>query len=442
MYRSEDFDLILDKLNNIEKNALKYYQDNYQEPTKEEYDNVINDIKKFIKKEGLIIYGGYAQNKLIGIKNSKDEFYDETDRPDLEVYSPDPIGVAMKLSDILFEKGYKYVVCEEGVHNETYKIFVNFLNFSDISYMDPYVFENCPYVLVDGLKLTSPHFMQVDAYRVYADLLTSNFRLTKTFRRMNTLMNYYPFDEKNEYNQLTFKSSPKEKEVLRYIRKHIIHDSKLVVVGQYAYNNLVKKVDSKYEIEVQFYQLISDNFRKDFDTILNKLKTVYGKQISYKLYYPFFQFLDERVEILYNNKVILKLYGNNNRCIVYRYSEKKRTYFGTYTLIFLHLLIDFNHAKIDKDIEAEKNYIGLLVRLNKIRNEYLEKNKLTVLDESPFTEFSFKCFGTPVDPIRSARLKMVENKDAGKKVKFRYNPNGKPGKVPLFKFKNYSGLKL
>ena len=36
MYRSEDFDLILDKLNNIEKNALKYYQDNYQEPTKEE----------------------------------------------------------------------------------------------------------------------------------------------------------------------------------------------------------------------------------------------------------------------------------------------------------------------------------------------------------------------------------------------------------------------
>tara|TARA_B100001093_G_scaffold190978_1_gene183472 strand:+ start:2568 stop:3896 length:1329 start_codon:yes stop_codon:yes gene_type:complete len=442
MYRRSDLDVIIEKVNQIETGALKYYQDNYEEPTKEEYDDVMNEIKKFVKNEGLIIYGGYAQNKLIGIKNKSDEFYSETDRPDLEFYSPTPIKDSMKLSEILHNKGYKYVVCEEGIHNETYKIFVNFLTFSDISYMDPYVFENCPFVIVDGLKLTDPLFMQVDAYRVYADLLTSNFRLNKTISRMSSLLNYYSFDEKNEFNQISYKSSEKEKNVLRYIRKHVIHDSKLIVIGQYAYNYLVKKVNDKYVINVEYYQLISSEFKKDFDKILKILKNKFGKKISYQLYHPFFQFLDERVEFLFEGKVILKLYGNNSRCIVYQYSEKKKTYFGTFILIILHLMIDYNHAKIDKNKKEENNNEALILRLNNIRNEYLDKKNLTVLDKSPFQEFSYKCIGTPVDPIRSARLKIIEKKEAGKKLKFRYSPSGGEGKVPSYNFKNSSGLKL
>jgi len=442
MYRRSDLDVIIEKVNQIETGALKYYQDNYEEPTKEEYDDVMKEIKKFVKNEGLIIYGGYAQNKLIGIKNKSDEFYSETDRPDLEFYSPTPIKDSMKLSEILHNKGYKYVVCEEGIHNETYKIFVNFLTFSDISYMDPYVFENCPFVIVDGLKLTDPLFMQVDAYRVYADLLTSNFRLNKTISRMSSLLNYYSFDEKNEFNQISYKSSEKEKNVLRYIRKHVIHDSKLIVIGQYAYNYLVKKVNDKYVINVEYYQLISSEFKKDFDKILKILKNKFGKKISYQLYHPFFQFLDERVEFLFEGKVILKLYGNNSRCIVYQYSEKKKTYFGTFILIILHLMIDYNHAKIDKNKKEENNNEALILRLNNIRNEYLDKKNLTVLDKSPFQEFSYKCIGTPVDPIRSARLKIIEKKEAGKKLKFRYSPSGGEGKVPSYNFKNSSGLKL
>ena len=90
MYRPEDYDIIMDNLDDIEEKAKKYYQDNFEEPTKEEYQNMINDIKEYIREKGLIIYGGYAQNRLIGIKNNLDEFYKETDRPDLEIYSPDP----------------------------------------------------------------------------------------------------------------------------------------------------------------------------------------------------------------------------------------------------------------------------------------------------------------------------------------------------------------
>tara|TARA_B100000524_G_scaffold302875_1_gene177722 strand:+ start:2667 stop:3995 length:1329 start_codon:yes stop_codon:yes gene_type:complete len=441
MYRPEDLEKITSNLSRIRDEAAKIYLDKYEEPSAKEYNNVMNDIKKYIKEKELIIYGGYAQNALISKKSSSDEFYNELSRADLEIYSPNPIKDAMGLSDILFKKGYKYIVCEEGVHNETYKIFVNFLNFSDISYMDPHVFKNCPYILIDGLKMTHPHFMLVDAFRVYADPMTSYFRLEKTFTRFTTLMKHYPFDSKAEYNQISYKTNKDTDMILRFIRKHILHNSKLVVFGQYAFNYYAKKVDNKLLIKNNNIQVTTTEFKKDFDKILKILKSKFGSKISYQLYHPFFQFYDERVEFIYNGNVILKLYGNNNRCIVHNYSDKKRTYFSTFLLTMLYLLVDYNLAKINNDKIEESNILSLIVRLMSIRDKYLDARDLTVLDKSPFQEFTYECFGEPVDPIRSARLKMQEKKDSGKKIKFRYNPTGNPGKVPSFKFDNSSGKK-
>ena len=107
----------------------------------------------------------------------------------------------------------------------------------------------------------------------------------------------------------------------------------------------------------------------------------------------------------------------------------------------LYLLVDYNLAKINNDKAEEANILSLIVRLMSIRDKYLDARDLTVLDKSPFQEFTYQCFGEPVDPIRSARLKMQEKKDLGKKIKFRYNPTGNPGKVPSFKFDNSSGKK-
>ena len=442
MYRSEDLEKITENLSRIRDEAAKIYLDKYEEPNSKEYESVMNDIKKYIKSKGLIVYGGYAQNSLIGKKNPDDEFYNELSRADLEIYSPDPIRHAMELSDILFDKGYKYIVCEEGVHNETYKIFVNFLNFSDISYMDPHIFKNCPYVIIDGLKMTHPHFMLVDAYRVYADPMTSYFRLEKTFSRFTTLIKHYPFPSKAEFNKLSYKTNNEIDMVLRFIRKHIIHNSKLVVFGQYAFNYYAKKLDDKFVITNNHYQVISSNYQKDFEKILKILKNKFGNKISYNKYHPFFQFYDSRVEFSYNGNVVFKLYGNNNRCIVHNYSEKKKTYFATFLLTILYLLVDYNFAKISNNTQEEMNSLSLIVRLFNIRDKFLDDRNLTVLDRSPFQEFTYKCIGEPLDPIRSARLKMQEKKDSGKKIKFRYNPTGKPGKVPIFKFNNSSGKKI
>jgi len=442
MYRSVDEEEILKNLGKLEDGAKQIYLNTY-EPTIVEINSVYNEIMQFIKDRNRIIYGGYAQNTLIKMKNKSDAFYKETDVADVEFYTPDPIGDTIDLCDILLKKQYKYVEGKEGVHPETYKIFVNFINYCDISYMPPSIYKHCPIKEIDGVKYTHPHFMLIDAYRVYSDPMTSYFRLTKTFTRFNKLIKYYPLNEEMLYNSTKPNinmNMKQNEEILKFIRHHIIHNSKYIVVGHYAFNQLMKisKAPSTYLIDTTFYQIISTDYSNDIQKITNIMKKKYPN-IVFKKYYPFFQFLDRSTEFYINNTLILRVYDSNERCVVYRHSSKKKAYFGTYQLIFLYNLIQYNISKIRENKFNEMNYGSMLIRMMKARDKYLDTHDKTVLDKTIFQEFTFKCIGEPKDLLRESFLMAKKKREQGKQMKFLYKPTGQPGKKPNFRFDNTSG---
>ena len=57
------------------------------DPTITERTAVMSIIKTYIKENKRKIYGGYAHNKLVYEKNSKDAFYKETDIPDIDFFN-------------------------------------------------------------------------------------------------------------------------------------------------------------------------------------------------------------------------------------------------------------------------------------------------------------------------------------------------------------------
>jgi len=440
MYRQIDIDTITKNLDNIEDNAKTIALNKY-EPMISEVRNVMKDIIDFIKQKKRIVYGGYAQNALINNKNKKDVFYREIDLADIEFYTPDPIGDMIDICDMLYRKNYKHVKGQEGVHEETYKVFVNFLNYCDISYMPNSIYNNCPTITLDGIIYAHPHFMLIDAYRVFTDLMTSHFRLKKTFTRTTRLIKYYPFNENTIYNKISYDNSINENKTLfSFIRKKIIHNSRLIVVGHYAFNQLMKiaKMPENYSIDYNFIQLVSSDYTRDVDIITNKLKS-YNKMITRKSFHPFFQFLDKSTEWYLDDKMILRLYGPNDKCIVYRYSEKKKTYFGSYQLIFLYNLINYNIGIIRKNKFNEMVYGTMINRMIKARDTFLEKNNLSILDKSPFQEFTTDCFGEPKDVLRSSFLERDKKKDKGQKIIFSYKPTGKNGTKPTYHFTDSSG---
>ena len=453
MYRAVDEEAILKNLSNLEDNAEQIYLNNY-EPTMKEIKSVYADIMNFIKEKKRIIYGGFAQNTLIKAKKPEDVFYKETDIADIEFYTPDPIGDTIDLVDFLHKKHYKYVEGKEGVHPETYKIFVNFINYCDITYMPENIYKNCPTINIDGYNYTNPHFMLIDAYRVYSDPMTSYFRLTKTFTRFNKLMHHYPLNEDMLNNKTSLSTSNKlnnlYEDILHFIRHKIIikckasSDNKLIVVGHYAFNQLMKmaKAPDTYLVDCTFYQVISTNYSDDIQKIQNIMKNQYPNVVV-KKYHPFFQFLDRSTEFFINGTLLLRVYDSNERCIVYRNSDKKKTLFGTYQLIFMYNLIQYNISKIHKnDTQSDNNkltYGSMLIRMMKARDKYLVQHNKTVLDKTIFQEFTMSCIGEPKDLLRESFLIAKKKREEGKRGKFLYKPTGQPGKKPNFRFDNSSG---
>ena len=439
MYRQTDIEVIKKNIDTIKDDALRKKLE-VLEPTMKEFEDVYKVIVNFIKERRRKIYGGYAQNHLIKMKNESDVFYKELDMADIEFYTYEPLKDVIDLCDLLHSKGYKFIQGAEGVHNETYKIFVNFINYCDITYMPKNVYDNIPVIDDKGILYSHPHFMVVDAFRVYSDPLTSYFRLDKTFNRFTSLMKYYPFDLSKADDKPEYKNS--NEETKRYIRHHILHNSQLIVIGHYGFNYLVKKTMEKYAIkDCPYYQAISINYDEDKNKILNFMKKNL-KNITSKEFYPFTQFYDKHTEYFQDGICILKLYGHNNRCIVNQFSEKKKVFFGTFQLIFLYLLVDYNYAIVRRDEIEKRNYMILITRLLKARENYLDKHNKNILDRTPFQEFTLQCLGSTEDPLRMARLEERKKKEAGKQIKFRYDPKGTPGKIPEFRFSNSSGNQI
>ena len=442
MYRVEDIEVIRHNMHSIIDKSHNEYKTNY-EPTTKEISKVYQTIKNHIIKNKNILYGGFAQNILLMKKKHESfykiidgAFYNWPDVADIEFYSPTPIKDLMELCEELYKHGFKYIEGKHGVHPGTYKIYVNFENYCDISYMPLNIYNTLPIINVDGLICTHPHFMLCDAYRVLTDPLTSYYRLEKILR-FQSILNYYPITHEKFNHDIKITSN--HPDIMKIIRKYIIQKSKLIVIGYYGYDYYVKKI-YKNNKEFMFYEVITDNMETELKRIVNTLKKILKDKfnnITTKQYYPYWEFIDKHVEFYYKDNLILRVVNNNKRCTVYRYSKNKHTYYGTYNLVYMYLLFNYFYSHTNKNEYHKNTYMSLLSNLLIVKNEYLEKNKKTVVDKTPFQDFTFSCYGEPMNLLRESRINHKTRTD-----KFNYIPTGKTSYIPKIIYDNISGNEI
>ena len=121
MFRVDDVDIIKSNIYDIQDNAMVKYKTTY-EPTYAEYKEVQKAILTFISDRKKIIYGGYGQNLLIKVKNKEDAFYKETDTPDIEFYSEEPLKDIIELSNYLYKKEFKHIQATGGIHPKSWAL--------------------------------------------------------------------------------------------------------------------------------------------------------------------------------------------------------------------------------------------------------------------------------------------------------------------------------
>jgi hypothetical protein len=434
---------------NIERinDQIKLKQNDIFKPTLHERLKIHNIILDFIKKNKRKVYGGYAVNKLL-ISKGCEPIYKDHEIPDIDFYSIDPNSDVIILCNLLFDSGYTRVSAREAKHQNTYSIFVNFDLYCDITYMPSNIYKKTPYITIEDIIYVNPNFMIIDYLRMITDPLNSYWRIEKSFSRLIKLLEYFPLCKFNKEIEIG------ETENDFHIKNSIdiildnIKNKDIIVTGFYAYNYFLEK--SKFteknkkikKLNVPYLEIISKNYKEDFDSILKRLKEIYPDRINHTEFNPFFIFNGHSVEIYLDGELILIIYDYQKRCHPFiTYNNIK---IGTLSLTLMYAQINVIKYRVLDDENFKLIYMIMVSHLIQMKNYYLSKNKKTIFDETPFKDFVIDCISSDVNPDHEQLLKFEQRRAQNKPAMFIYDPskNRKEKKDEKFFFANISGNEI
>ena len=459
LYKDQDVKLLKDNIDDILED-LKNRQLRLVEPYEQELREVTNILLTYLRENKRKCYGGFAINMLVTQKDKNAAIYKDNDFPDIDFYSPEPLQDLYRICNLLYDKGFKYIVGKEALHRETYSIFVNQHLYCDISYVPWNIYNKIPFKEIDGLYITGPNFIAIDYLRMLTDPLFSIWRIEKAFARFALLQKYYPLPHTENPIKLP---KPKNPSVLETVNNFLIDRETTLTVGLYAFNYFLMnsglleskdKAAKKFSLlDYSYFEIISTNFREDTLALIELLKKEHKEKITVTEYYPFFQFFGHRAFIYADDVLVAIVYHYNKRCTpylvepAYKFTGGKATklkgniVIGTFSVVLMYALVTVIKARVDNDETRKQIYHDVVSQLIEMRNYYLNKNKKTIFDKTLFQDFVLECKGEMLDPKREQQLLYLERKKKNKYA-FRYEPT--PEKIikepdVTYRFANSSG---
>ena len=449
LYKQTDSILLKDNLAKLTE-QIKIKQNELYKPTFEDKLKIHNIILTYIQENRRKIYGGYALNKLL-ISKQQSSFYKDYDIPDIDFYSPDPNHDIIKLCNLLFDSGFTKVNGREAKHPNTYSIYVNFDLYCDITYTPKNIYNKIPYIIVDNIYYTNPSFMIIDYLKIITDPMGSYWRIEKAFERLLKIQEFFPLPKFTK--EIYIGESDNDSNISESIEiiKNEIKNKDIVIIGFEAYNyymnksRLFEKNKKVNQIKIPYLEIISKNYKTDFDNIIAKLKEKFTENfiITHTEFQPFFNFLGNSVEIYLDSELILIIYDYNKMCIPYNIQNDLKI--GTFTTTLLYAQINVMKFRVI-DLEDFKHiYMIMVSHLIQMKNYYFTKNnKKTIFDETPFKDFVINCLASEINPDHAILLKYEHRRSQNKPSMFIYNPSisRKEEKDPSFYFPNISGNEI
>jgi hypothetical protein len=176
-------------------------------------------VKKFLKENPVLCYGGTAINNLLP---KKDQFYNpEEDVPDYDFFSKTPQAHSVIIANQLRKEGVAAVEVKPGMHLGTFKVFADFTGVADITHLDEEIFDRLweeaevragvHYVPVNFLRMS----MYLELSRPHGDVS----RWEKVYSRLELLNKAYPTScNKNDAKQHDELTDEQQKGVLKLLK--------------------------------------------------------------------------------------------------------------------------------------------------------------------------------------------------------------------------------
>ncbi len=225
----------------------------------EEIKKMIEIVENFLKSKRLLCYGGTAINNILP-KHA--QFYNKDyEIPDYDFYSANALDDAKELADIYYKEGYDQVEAKSGVHEGTYKVYVNFIPMADVTSMHKDLFNSLykESISVANIKYVPANFLRMGMYLELSRPAGDISRWEKVLKRLNLLNKYHPMKIKYQCETVDFlrkmENSKEESEKIYVIIRDTLIDLGAVFFGGYAASLYGRNIPNK---EGRFLEKIPD----------------------------------------------------------------------------------------------------------------------------------------------------------------------------------------
>jgi hypothetical protein len=168
---------------------------NYQErfaAADTEARKIVDIMERYLRVSGRVVYGGAAINAHLPADK---KFYDPTlYLPDYDFMTPDPLQDCADLITAFHAEGFTDVEAKFGMHEGTYKVFVNYRAAADITYMPPQIYARIitDAHMIDGIHYASPNFLRMNMYLELSRPAGMVTRWEKVYGRLLLLNETHP----------------------------------------------------------------------------------------------------------------------------------------------------------------------------------------------------------------------------------------------------------
>lgn len=153
---------------------------------------IVDIMERFLRTKGRVVYGGAAINAHLPADK---KFYDPSlYLPDYDFMTSDPLQDCADLIVAFQGEGFEDVEAKFGIHEGTYKIFVNFRAAADITYMPPDIYSRIvkDSVTIDGIQYASPDYLRMNMYLELSRPAGMVSRWEKVYERLLLLNDVHP----------------------------------------------------------------------------------------------------------------------------------------------------------------------------------------------------------------------------------------------------------
>lgn len=350
-------------------------------------------VADFIKKKGLIPYGGIAINNIL----PKDEqFYDEeTEIPDYDFFSPNAMDDAKELADIYHNKGFEQVEAKAGQHFGTYKVFVQFIPVADITYLPRQLFNALKQdgLRVNGILYTPPNFLRMSMYLELSRPAGDTGRWEKVYKRLRLLNKHYPM--KNlKCNDIQFQrpmeASPDEVEEIFNITKDTLINQSVVFFGGYALALYSKYMPAKLQKKLKNapdFDVLSTDPKTTAEILKERLLDNDIEDVQIKYHKAIGEVIPENYEVKVGKDTISHIYATIG-CHSYNTiddDEKEIKVATIDTMLSFYLAFLYGYGNIFE------GYSDRILCMAQFLFDVQEKNRLS--QKGLLRRFSITCYG-------------------------------------------------